>query len=115
MRYNLLNLDDIKLGIIEVITGVLGGIIYSAFLAAVIKDETIPSDYYWIFPLISIAGTVSTIFVFKKAGFMFNLGCIIGALLLRNAMDIWTFLLYFGVPLVILVIRVYVLIKTNTD
>jgi hypothetical protein len=115
MRYNFQNMDDFKQGIVEVLSGLIGGIIYSAFLAAVIKDKTIPGDLFWILPLISLAGTVSTIFVLKAAGFMFNLGCIFGALILMKAMDTGTFLLYFGVPLVVLIVRIFVLIKSNTD
>lgn len=104
-------MQDFKNGFIEAISGLIGAIVYSAFLASLSQDKTIPHDYFWVFPLISLAGTISTIFIFKTAGFLFNIGVIVGALLLKDAMDTGTFLLYFGAPLGILVLRIYFLFK----
>ena len=108
-------MDDFKEGIVEVIGGILGSIFYSAALSSLTKDKNVTNEYLWILPFISIAGNISTIFFLKKAGLLFNIGCIVGAWLLRNVMDTGDFILYFFVPIGILIARIYFLFKSNSD
>jgi uncharacterized membrane protein YeaQ/YmgE (transglycosylase-associated protein family) len=104
---------DFKQGLVEAIIGVIGSIVYSAIITQFKQNETIPQNYTWTFTIIGLAATVSTIFVFKTAGFLFNVGWIIGAWLLKDAMDMGTFLVFFVAPIIVLIIRVVFLFKSS--
>lgn len=106
-------MNDFKEGLIEALVGTIGAIIFSSVLNSFAQDETIPHNYIWIFTAIGIASTISTLFIFKTAGLLFNIGWIFGAWLLKDAMDTGTFLVFFIAPIGILVLRVILLIKDS--
>ena len=106
-------MQDFKQGLVEAIVGIIGAIVFSAIITQFKQDETIPQNYIWIFTLIGLAGTISTIFIFKTAGFLFNIGWIIGAWILKDAMDTGMFMLFFIAPIVVLVLRIIFLFKSS--
>ncbi len=106
-------MNNFKEGFVGAIFGIIGAIVFSAILSSLAQDKTIPHDYIWIFTAIGIASTISTFFIFKTAGFLFNIGWIIGAWLLKDAMDTGTFLVFFVAPIIILIIRIVLLFKSS--
>ena len=102
-------MNDFKEGLIGAIVGVVGAIVFSSIANSFAQDETL-KDSIWIFTGIGLASTISTLF-FKTAGLLFNIGWIIGAWLLKDAMDTSTFLTFFIAPIVILALRIYLLVK----
>ena len=98
-------------GFQEVIVGIIGGIIFSAILGAFAQDETIPSGTVLLFTLIGLVGTIATINSYRTSGFIFNLGWIAGAWILKDALDTTSFLVYFIAPIVVMIIRIVILIK----
>ena len=105
-------MNDFKEGLIGAIVGIVCAIIFSSIANSFAQDETL-KDSIWIFTGIGLASTISTIFIFKTAGFLFNVGWIIGAWLLKDAMDTNTFLIFFIAPIVILVLRIFFLVKNS--
>ncbi|KSV18485.1 hypothetical protein DA01_02955 [Dehalococcoides mccartyi] len=108
-------MSDFKQGLIEAIVGIVGAIVFSSILNSLAQDKTISHDYFWVFTAIGLASTISTIFVFKTAGFLFNIGWIIGAWLLKDAMDTGTFFVFFIAPIAILLLRIFVLIRNSSS
>ena len=105
-------MNDFKEGLIGAIVGVVGAIMFSSIATSFAQDDKL-KDSIWIFTLIGLAGTISTIFIFKTAGFIFNIGWIIGAWLVKDAMDTSTFLIFFIAPIVILILRIFFLVKNS--
>lgn len=105
-------MDDFEEGLIGAIVGIVGAIIFSSIASSFAQDEKL-KDSIWIFTAIGLASTISTIFIFKTAGFLFNIGWIIGAWLLKDAVDTSTFLIFFIAPIVILILRIFFLVKNS--
>lgn len=98
-------------GFQEVAAGIIAGIVFSAILAAFAQDGAIPTGMVLLFTLVGILGTVSTIKSYRKSGFIFTLGWIIGAWLLKDVMDTTAFLVYFITPIAVLVVRIAVFFR----
>ena len=102
-------------GFQEVAAGIIGGIVFSAILAAFAQDGAIPTGMVLLFTLVGILGTVSTIKSYRKSGFVFNLGWIIGAWLLKDVMGTTAFLVYFITPIAVMVVRIAVFFRNSFE
>ena len=106
-------MEDFKQGLVEAIVGIIGAIVFSAIITQFKQDQTIPQNYIWVFTLIGLASTISTIFIFKTAGFLFNIGWIVGAWILKDEMDTGMFLLFLIAPIVVMILRIIFLFKSS--
>jgi hypothetical protein len=100
-------------GIVEVIVGLIGGIVFSAVLQSFKESNLIPSNMVYLFTFIGIASSLVTLFSFWKTGIIFTLGWIFGAFLLRDALTTVDFIIYFVVPLITLIIRGIIFVRNQ--
>lgn len=108
-------MSQFKAGMVEVIFGIVGGIVISAVLQSFKESNLIPSDMVLVFTLIGFVGSMATLFSFWKTGIVFTLGWIVGAWLLKDVLSPMDFALYFIAPIAALVIRGVVFIKKTTS
>ena len=59
-------MNDFKEGLIGAIVGVVGAIMFASIATSFAQDDKL-KDSIWIFTLIGLASTISTIFIFKTA------------------------------------------------
>ncbi|MFZ7132873.1 MAG: hypothetical protein ACOWWR_10985 [Eubacteriales bacterium] len=104
-------MDNLKEGLV----GIVLSIIFSLILKQFAQDGIIPTNYAWIFTAIGVASAISTLFIFKAAGWTFTIGWLIGAWLLKDAMDTGTFLVYFIAPAIILILKGVFIFKNNNS
>jgi hypothetical protein len=103
--------SQLQKGCQEVIAGIVGGIALSAVPAAFVQDGAIPTGVVLLFALVGIFGTVFTIRSYRTSGFIFTLGWIAGAWLLKDVVDIIAFLVYFIIPATVLLVRMVVFFR----
>jgi hypothetical protein len=109
------SVNQFERGFQEVTAGIVGGIVFSAILAAFAQDGAIPTGMVLLFTLVGILGTVATIKSYRKSGFVFTIGWIVGAWLLKDAMDTAAFLVYFIIPIAVLVARIVVFFRNQFE
>ena len=100
-------------GMGEAVTGIVGSIILSAILTSFAEDGLIPSNMVFFFTFAGFIGAIALMFSFGTTGILFTFGWIIGAWLLKDMLTSSAFIVYFGAPIVALVIRVVSLVKRN--
>ena len=98
-------------GFSEAAVGIIGGIVISTLLAGFKEEELIPSYLVIWFTIAGFIGSVVLMFSFQTAGFIFTLGWIVGALMLKDLLAPIDFIVYLGAPITALVIRVVILFK----
>jgi hypothetical protein len=102
-------------GMIEAIIGIIGGILFSAILTSFKENNLISSNMVIWFTIAGFAGSIAMLFTIWKAGVIFTIGWIIGALLLKDVLSTGDFIIYIVAPMATLIIRVIVLIKIQTS
>ena len=98
-------------GFSEAITGIIGGILFNVILAGFAKDGLIPSYLVISFTIVGFLGSIALFFYFRKAGFIFTAGWIVGALVLKDLLGFIDFIAYLVVPITALVIGVVVSLR----
>jgi hypothetical protein len=104
-------LNDFQKGFSQVAIGIIGGVIISAVLSGFAKDGLIPSNMVFLFTFAGFLGAIALMFSFKTAGFIFTLGWIVGAWLLKDMLSTFDFIVYFVAPIVALVLRVALFLR----
>jgi hypothetical protein len=107
--------NQFRRGCQEVIAGIIGGIVFSAFLAAFVQGGVIPTGIVLAFTVIGILSTVLTIKSYRTSGFIFTLGWIAGAWLLKDVMDATAFLIYFVIPAAVIVLRIAIFVGNQFE
>jgi hypothetical protein len=107
--------DQFGRGFQEVAGGIIGGVVFFAILAAFAQDGAIPTGMVLLFTLVGILGTVATINSYRKSGFVFTIGWIIGAWLLKDAMDTTAFLVYFIIPIAVMIVRIAIFFRNQFE
>lgn len=108
-------MDQFGRGFQEVAAGIIGGVVFSAILAAFAQDGAIPTGMVLLFTLVGVLGTVATINSYRKSGFVFTIGWIIGAWLLKDAMDTTAFLVYFIIPIAVMIVRIVIFFSNQFE
>ena len=106
-------MSDFQKGFSEVAIGIIGGIVISTLLSGFAEDELIPSYMVFLFTFVGFLGAIALMFSFKTAGFIFTLGWIVGAWLLKDMLAPFDFVVYLVAPIVALVIRVVLFFKRD--
>ena len=101
-------------GFVEAVIGIIGCIVINSILAAFAKDGLIPSYLVILFTIAGFLGAIALFFSFKTTGFIFTLGWIAGAVLLKDLLGPAEFIVYLIVPIVALVIGVVVAVRGST-
>ncbi len=107
------SLNDFGKGLSEVLSGIIGGVIFSALLGGFAEDGLIPSYMVFLFAVAGFLGAMAAMYYFQTAGIIFTLGWIVGAWLLKDMLTSFDFIVYLVVPIVALVIRVVWFFKTE--
>jgi hypothetical protein len=102
-------------GFVEAVTGIIGGIIISALLAAFAEEGLIPSFLVILFTIVGFLASIALFFTFRFSGIVFTLGWIIGAVMLKDLLGPTEFIFYLVSPIVALIIGVVLLIKGSSE
>jgi hypothetical protein len=99
-------------GMGEAITGIVGGIVISTILSSFAKDGLIPSYMVLWITAAGFLGAIVLMFSFSTTGIVFTLGWIVGALLLKDMLSTVDFIVYLVAPIVALIIRGVLFLKS---
>jgi len=106
-------MNDMRQGIIEAVWGIIGGMFFSTLLKAFAEDGLIPSNMVILFTIAGLLAAIVTMFSFQTAGIVFTLGWILGALMLKDLLTPFDFIVYLVAPIVTLVIRAIMFFKSS--
>lgn len=98
-------------GLGEAVTGIIGGILINVVLAEFAKEELIPSYLVFLFAVAGFLGAIALFMSLTAAGFIFTLGWIIGAWILKDLFGPIDFVVYLVVPVAALVIGAVLFFK----
>ncbi len=101
-------------GMLGIVTELITSFIFSAALALFVKDRLINSNVVLIFTLIGFVGSVSLMFSFKNKGFVFLLGWILTAWLLRGLFSPFYFVVYIVAPVLAIILKLFWAAKKST-
>lgn len=89
------------------VSEIIGGIVTSAMLNAFILTEVIDSSWVLYFKLLNMFGLITLILAMPYWGTIYLLGWLIGLFILSKSglVGFLDFVIYFGIPLMILFIR----------
>lgn len=105
---------NFKEGFVEAVIGIIGGIVINGILAAFAKDGLIPSYLVILFTIAGFLGAIALFFTFKTTGFIFTLGWIAGAVVLKDLLGPIEFIVYLIFPIAALVVGVIIAVRGST-
>jgi hypothetical protein len=80
-------------------------------LAGFAEEGVIPSNLVILFTIAGFLGSIALFFSSKTTGFIFTLGWIVGALVLKDLLGPVDFIVYLVVPIAALVIGAVLLLR----
>lgn len=98
-------MNDFQKGFREVSKGIIASIIISAVLRGFAEDGLIPSYMVFLFTVCGFLGAILLMSSFAISGIIFTIGWIVGALILKDMLTTFDFVVYLVVPIVALVAR----------
>ncbi len=98
-------LRKFQTGVLGIITEIVTSFIFSFLLTLFAKDQAAGSDVVVAFILMGFVGSIGLMFFFQNRGFVFLIGWLITAWLLRGLFSPFYFAVYFAAPIVALVLR----------
>lgn len=93
------------------ITELITSFVFAALLTLFSTEKIISSDVVLIFTLIGFIGSVSLMFSFRTRGFVFLLGWILAAWVLRGLFNPVDFLVYLIAPVVAVMLKTWFAFK----
>ncbi len=101
------NMPGFEHGYERAISVIFGGVILWTFLNAISSNLSDPSFLLYL-KLFNMFGTISLILAMPYWGTMYLFGWLFGLMILANSglVGILDFVIYFGIPLMILIIRI---------
>jgi len=106
-------MNDFQEGFYKVAIGIIASIFISAVLSGFAEDGLIPSYMVFLFALCGFLGAIALMFSFTTSGVIFTIGWIVGALLLRDMLTTFDFVVYIVAPIVALVTRGILFLKES--
>ncbi len=100
-------------GILGIITELITSFIFGFLMTLFAKDNLIGSDVVVIFTLIGFIGSVGLMFSFRNKGFIFLLGWICAAYLLKGFFSPFYFVVYLVAPIAAIVLKVFWSLKKS--
>jgi len=98
-------MNDFRKGFREVAIGIIAGVIISALLRGFAQDGLIPSYMVFLFTFCGLLGAIALMLSFATSGIIFTGGWIVGALILKDMLTTFDFVVYLVAPIVALVAR----------
>ena len=98
-------MNDFRKGFREVAIGIIAGVIISALLRGFAQDGLIPSYMVFLFTFCGFLGAIALMLSFTTSGIIFTGGWIVGALILKDMLTTFDFVVYLVAPIVALVAR----------
>jgi len=98
-------MNDFRKGFSEVAIGIIASIFINAVLSGFAEDGLIPSHMVFLFTFCGFLGAIVLMFSFVTSGVIFTIGWIVGALLLKDLLATFDFVVYLVAPILALVIR----------
>ena len=108
-------MNKLQRGLQQAMLGIICGIAVAAIMKAFVDDGLVPTYFVWLFILFGILGNIATINNHRLAGTIYTIGWLVGGLLLKDVLDTVSFIVYIVVPAVILALRVWQFINSNTN
>lgn len=108
-------MNGFEYGVKRAIGEVIGGLITSVIVSAFASSGLLSPAYVLLFGLINVIGTVALILVMPYWGTTYLIGWLFGLwiLLQSGLIGILEVVIYFGIPLAILVIRIVNWLEQN--
>ncbi|GEM_PF-672665 len=100
-------LKKFRKGILGIITEIVTSFVFGFLMTLFAKDQLIGSDVVLVFILIGFVGSIGLMFSLKSRGFVFLIGWIIAAWLLKGLFNGFDFVVYLVVPIAVLVLRTF--------
>jgi len=104
-------MNKLQRGLAESIAGVVMGFVLITIVNSFAQDELIPGYFVWLFGLFSIVANVATLNSLRYLGFLYTLGWLFGALLLRDLFSPIDFVFNIIGPIIVLVLRMWFVIR----
>jgi hypothetical protein len=98
-------MNDFQKGFREVAIGIISGVTISAVLRGFAQDGLIPSYMVFLFTVCGFLGAILLMLSFATSGIIFTVGWIVGALILKDMLTTFDFVVYLVAPIVVLVAR----------
>ena len=111
---NINPLKKFQKGVLGVITEIVTSFIFGFLMTLFAKDQLIGSDVVVVFTIIGFVGSVGLMFSFKNRGFIFLIGWIFAAWLLRGLFDPFSFVVYLIAPVVGIALKTFWSFKKKT-
>ncbi len=92
-------------GMNEALVGIIASIILSTFLSSFAEDGLIPSNMVFLITAAGFLCAILLVFSFSTSGIVFTIGWILGALLLKDMLTTFNFIVYLVAPIAALAIR----------
>jgi hypothetical protein len=105
-------MKKIRKGLAAAIISVVTGVILSAVVAALAQHEVIPSYSPLVFGIVRFIVNIFLIRSFQKAGILYTLGWLGGTWLLRDAMGEIDLIFNIAGPILVLIIRAWLTIRS---
>lgn len=102
-------------GFSEAVIGIIGAIIINALLVGFAEEGLIPSYLVILFTIVGFLGSIALFFSFKTTGFIFTLGWIVGALILKDLLGPINFYIYLVAPIAALVIGAVAFFRSSNN
>ncbi|MDO8715734.1 MAG: hypothetical protein Q7J73_02870 [Dehalococcoidales bacterium] len=107
-------LKKFRKGSIAVITEIVTSFVFGFLMTLFAKDQLIGSDVVLIFTLVGFVGSIGLMFSFKSRGFVFLMGWILAAWLLRGSFSSFDFAVYLVAPVAVLALRTFFFFRKGT-
>ena len=100
-------LKKFQKGIFGVVTEIVTSFLFGFMMKLFAKDQLIGFDVVLVFTLVGFVGSVGLMFSFRNRGFIFLMGWILAAWLLRGLFNQFDFAVYLIAPVLALTLRTY--------
>ena len=105
-------MNKLQRGLAESITGVVMGFVLITIINSFAEDGLIPGYFVWLFGLFSIVANIATLNSLRYVGFLYTLGWLFGAFLVKDLFSPIDFVFNIAGPIVVLILRLWFIVKS---
>ena len=107
------SLKKFQNGVLGIVTELVTSLIFGFLMTLFARDRTIGPDVVLIFTAIGFVGSIALMVSFRKRGFIFLLGWILTAWLLRNLFSPFYLVVYIVAPVIALFLKSWWALKKS--